>query len=201
MKQVSKIILSASFAAALLVGCGGGGSSSNPVADAQDVAKNFKGVWVADSKDGGIKGCTNGPVFSDGTGSSRLETLTIEDKEIKDNIVKYSELECTSDSLDTNYTITYNYKLDITKSATTKSGTKVYAIDFTKTKFELHNGEVTNASLIKIGTKYYAAIGKNSKNLIVLEGTKDKIKRDKFLENNVSKLNDSDEDILRLIKK
>jgi len=199
MKQVSKIILSASFAAALLVGCGGGGSA-DPLADVQDVAKNFKGVWVEDSNTSDVKGCDN-LSFSDGESESVFHTMTIDASKMVYNTVKYSELDCPSDSVDTNYTQTYNYKIDPTKQATTKSGTKIYAMDLDYTTFSMSKGTVTDSHLLQTGKKYYIAIGKNSTNLLLLDGDTNMTKRDKFLENNVSQLNDSDEDILRLIKK
>jgi len=195
MKQVSKIILSASFAAALLVGCGGGGSA-DPLAEAQDIAKNFKGVWVIDSANaGGIKGCVN----DEEDGDSYYVKLTINEKIIADR-EDYSELNCDPDSLQKSVTRTYDYTIEAKNSAKTKNGTNMYGIDLILTAVNYNKGTFTGNDS-STGKKAYSIIGKNDKNLLFLEGVNDKEKRDKFLENNVSKLNDSDDIIAKLIKK
>jgi len=192
MTKISKIILSASFTTVLLVGCGGDG--------VQDVAKKFRGVWIKDSNTSNVKGCKNGN-FSTGDNTSVFHTMTIDASKMIYNTVKYSEMDCPSDSVDTNYTQTFNYKIDPTKSATTKSGTRVYAMDLEYTALSISKGTVTNSNLLQTGTTWHTIIGKNSKNLLIFDGGSNIAERDKFLENNVLKLSDSNDIIIKFIKK
>jgi len=196
MKQVSKIILSASFAAVLLVGCGGGGSSSNPVADAQDVAKNFKGVWVTDSKDGGIKGCKNDVEY----GESEYTKITINDKLIAD-MKEYSELNCDPSKLERSYTKTFDYTLNTKNSAKTKSGTDMYGIDLTLTAASYHKGDFSEDDF-STGQKYYMVIGKNDKNLLFVKKVYNNTPEDRsnFMKNTLKNMSDDNKSIEKFIK-
>jgi hypothetical protein len=194
MKKFSKIILSTSFAAALLVGCGGG--SADPLAEAQDIAKNFKGVWVTDSKDGGIKGCTNDVE----DGESEYTKVTIDNKFVVD-IKEYSELNCDPSKIDRSYTKTYDYTIDTKNSVKTKSGTDMYGIDLTLTAASYHKGSFSGNDF-STGKKYYMIIGKNSKNLIFVDKVYNNTPKDRnnYMKNNLKNMSDNNESIEKFIK-
>ena len=190
MKKISKIILSTTFITALLVGCGGG-SSTNP----QDITEKFKGVWIVDSNNSDIKGCLND--LEDG--DSIYFTLNIDQKIVVDT-KKYSELNCDPKTLEKSFTKTYDYTIETKNFAKTKSGTTIYGLDLTLTSVSYHKGTY-NGNNLSTGKKYYSLIGKNDKNLLIIEGSKDKKERDNFIENNISKISDSDDIVIKLIKK
>jgi len=195
MRQITKIFLSASFSVALLVGCGKHNnqySTTNPPTVAQDPAQNivkdYKGVWVSDSNSSNTTGCINDVA----NGISKFRKITI-DSQFKTDDITFSELDCQQSDIDTKITKIYNYSLNAKKFATTKDGTKMYAIDLTLQEVNSDNSSK--------GEKDYLIIGKNGRKLIFIgrEYTNTKDDRDNYINNNLKNINSDDNVIKKFI--
>jgi len=207
MKQALKILISASFYALFLIGCGGSvtkyptsntqkgtqGNTQNDDAkndNAQKIVKNYKGVWVRDSYDGNKTGCIN----DDENGVSHFRKIMLDDK-FKTVDISFSELNCEQDDIDTNVTKVYTYALDTKNSSATKDGTKMYGIDLTLEEINQDNSYS--------GEKDYLIIGKNSKKLIFIgrQYSNTKNNRDNFIKYNLKDINNDSGAIINFINR
>ena len=202
MKQTLKILVSASFCALFLIGCGGSvakypttntqkGTQDNTQSDdTQKIVKNYKGVWVRDSQDGNKTGCIN----DNENGVSHFREITLDDK-FKTVDISFSELNCEQEDIDTKVTKVYTYVLDPKNSSATKDGTKMYSIDLTL--------QEVNQDSSYSGEKDYLIIGKNNNKLIFIgrQYTNTKNDRDNYLKYNLKDINNSSDAIVNFIDK